>query len=266
MTERHDKIRSLLDVGVSPTVETLAERAIAVLASKRSSGTQVLSERLVTDLMKSVQSDEPSQMRTTIVDIMHSGIPAEEIIDFYIPEAARRLGEQWCTDGLGFADVTIGVARLQRVMRDLSIDARQYVYAGRGMASVLVVVVPDEYHTLGAMVLTEQFRRVGLSVRLMLGDDAQETQRTVATGDFDAIFVSLAVVERLGAVRDLIRSMRQVLPKPTPIVVGGAIGNNGLDVKKLTGADHATTDPQRALRLCGLTTSPQGARRRATPA
>ncbi|MEO0702000.1 MAG: hypothetical protein AAFY80_07675 [Pseudomonadota bacterium] len=264
MTDRHDKIRSLLDVGSTPTVETLAERAIAVLASKRSTGSQVLSERLVVDLMNSAQSDDASQMRTAVVDLMHAGIPAEEIIDFYIPEAARRLGERWCEDGVSFADVTIGVARLQRMLRDLSIDPRQHAFAGKGMASVLVVVVADEYHALGAMVLTEQFRRIGLSVRLMLGDDTHETQRVVATGDFDAIFCSLAVVERLGAVRDLIRSMRQVLPKATPIVVGGAIGNSGLNVKKLTGADHATSDPQRALRLCGLTTSHQGARRRAT--
>ena len=208
--------------------------------------------------------DDPSLLRGALLDLTHAGIPPEEVIDFYVPEAARRLGEQWCEDGLSFADVTIGVARLQRIVRDLSIDPRNHVHAGRGTKSILVAVAEGEYHTLGAMILTEQFRRIGASVRLLFGDDARDTQRIVATGDFDAIFVSLAVPDRLGPVRELIDQVRQVLPKPTPIVVGGAIGNSGLDVKKLTGADYATTDPKEALRLCGLTISHHGARRRAT--
>ncbi|MEM6961490.1 MAG: zinc-ribbon domain-containing protein, partial [Myxococcota bacterium] len=71
-------------------------------------------------------------------------------------------------------------------------------------------------------------RERGDIVRLLLGDDARDTQRIVATGDFDAIFFSVAVAEGLVPVRNLIRQVRQVLPKPTPIVVGGAIGISGL--------------------------------------
>ncbi|MEM7778695.1 MAG: cobalamin B12-binding domain-containing protein [Pseudomonadota bacterium] len=264
MTDRHESTRHQTDLRAAPTVESLAERAIAVLASKRATGGQVLSESLVLGLIRGAEADDPSELRTAVLDLNHAGVPPEEIIDFYIPEAARRMGEQWCEDGMSFADVTIGVARLQRVMRNLSIDPRQHSHAGRGTTSILVSVVEGEYHTLGAMVLTEQFRRMGVSVRLLLGDDARDTQRIVATGDFDAIFFSVAVAEGLVPVRNLIRQVRQVLPKPTPIVVGGAIGISGLDVKKLTGADHATTDAKEALRQCGLTISPPGARLRAT--
>ncbi|MEL6642443.1 MAG: cobalamin B12-binding domain-containing protein [Pseudomonadota bacterium] len=264
MTDRQDSRRLRTEGGAAPTFESLAEHAIAMLASKRAPGGLVLSERLVLDLIDGAQADDPDRLRTAVVDLTHTGIPPEEIIDYYIPEAARRMGEQWCEDQMGFADVTIGVARLQRAMRDLSIDPRQHANAGRGTVSILVAVAEGDYHTLGAMVLTEQFRRIGVSVRLLLGDDARDTQRIVATGDFDAIFFSLAVAEGLGPLRDLIDQVRQVLPKPTPIVVGGAVGTSGLNIKKLTGADHATTDLKEALRLCGLKISPQGARQRAT--
>ncbi|MEO0654712.1 MAG: cobalamin B12-binding domain-containing protein, partial [Pseudomonadota bacterium] len=264
MTDHRDRIRSLLDAGATPTVESLAERAVAVLASKRANSGQVLSEKLVQDLIDSAGSDDPVHTLETIADIQRAGVPAREIIDYYIPEAARRLGDKWCEDELGFADVTISVARLQRALREIGVAPRQNASAGHRVASVLVTVVEGEFHTLGAMVLTEQFRRLGLSVRLLLGNEEFEAQRVVATGDFDAIFVSVGVAERLGVTRDLIADLRQVLPQATPIVVGGAIGISERDVKKRTGADFATNDPQEALRLCGLTISPQGARRRAT--
>ncbi|MBT8475343.1 MAG: cobalamin B12-binding domain-containing protein [Alphaproteobacteria bacterium] len=201
-------------------------------------------------------------MSAAIRDLLHSGIPSDDILEFYIPEAARRFGEAWCSDGLSFADVTIAVARLQRSLREIVETPRDRTGRRKVAHSVLVIVVPDEYHTLGAMVMTEQFRRAGISVRLRLGDNLNETLRAVAHGQFDAIFLSAGGTEKLDHVRDLVEKTRRAAAKPTPIVVGGAVMTSGLDIKKLTGADHSTTDPRHALQLCGLKISNPGAAQR----
>ena len=113
------------------------------------------------------------------------------------------------------------------------------------------------------LIMTEQFRRLGLSVRLLLGESNRKVLTTVADGHFDAIFFSVAVAEKLADLRELVEGSRRVAEHGTPIVVGGAIGQAGTDIRKLTGADIAANDPKEALRLCGLKISPPGAKRRA---
>lgn len=242
------------DETVDATVATLASRAIAVLASKRARTRPVLSERLVLQMIAAARDPRDSVMRGAVTDLLHSGIPAVEVLDFYIPEAARRLGESWMTDRLGFADVTIATARLQRVVRFLA--DRPGIRATDARLSILLVVAEGEYHTLGPMIMAEQLRRKGISVRLVLGESNREVLKTVAEGHFDAIFFSISSSDKLADVKDLVEKTRKALGTPTPIVAGGPIGRLRNDGRTLTGADHFTSDPKEALRLCGLTVSP----------
>jgi MerR family transcriptional regulator, light-induced transcriptional regulator len=83
-----------------------------------------------------------------------AGIRREDIADFYVPEVARRLGAAWCEDRTSFADVTVGTARLQGLLREIGPDWFSDARLGdRPPVCVLVVVSRDEFHTLGAMVL-----------------------------------------------------------------------------------------------------------------
>lgn len=240
------------------SVTSLAETALAVLASKSASGRPPMSEDLLADLTDAARARNGTAVDAAVEHLFRVGIPAEEIMDFYIPEAARRLGEDWCSDAMGFAEVTIGSAHLQRALRGLMARAGDPGLARRAQNSVLVVVMENHYHTLGAMVVAHQLRRLGASVRLLLGEADRRVLQTVASGHFDAIFLSIAMVERLSALRDLVEKIRQTLPAPVPIVVGGAVGNLGTDVGEVTGADYTATNANEALRLCGLTVTAPG--------
>lgn len=185
-----------------------------------------------------------------------AGLEWDEIIDDYIPAAARRLGEMWCEDELGFADVTIGTARLQSMLRDMA-PAWSTEQSGDPLApNVILIVREDDYHTLGAMVAATQLRRLGLSVRLVLGLPDREVALLVAGKSFDAVLISASSSEKLDSVRDLVKNIREALVPPAPIVVGGTILETDRDVTAFTGADYATSDPQEVLRLCGLRISP----------
>jgi methanogenic corrinoid protein MtbC1 len=261
-TDRATRARTGAEVG--STVETLASRALGVLASKRVSAASLLSERFVDELSEAVRSDDPVRRLAVVRDMLDARIRPEDIGDFYIPEVARRLGAAWCEDHLSFADVTIGSARLQGLLKEVDatrVDSAQHDSDAPGL---LVVVQADEFHTLGAMVMCGQLARLGVSVKLAMGQSESDILRIVAAGQFDAIFISVAQSERVAQLRRLVDKIRAAAVRPVPVVIGGSVVTRVADIKTKTGADHATTDPKEALRACGLKSSVKGARRRAT--
>lgn len=265
MTDSTDRvIRSMSGAETGSKVETLASRALGVLASKRVSAASLLSERFLEELSLAVRGEDPGRRHAVLRDMIAARIRPEDIADFYIPEIARRLGAAWCEDGLSFADVTIGVARLQGLLKDLSAAWTDDIRLDPDAPGLLVVVLADEFHTLGAMVLCGQLARLGVSVKLAMGQGESELLRTVAAGQFDAILISAAQGERLARLRKLVEKIKAASVRPTPVVIGGSVVTRVTDIKTQTGADHATTDPREALRACGLKISVHGARRRAT--
>ena len=228
-------------------VEMLAGRALMLLARRRTAPRPRLSETFVTRLRETALDPDPGR-RGRLVDVMREAHIADDtIVDHYIPEVARRLGVDWVENRLSFAEVTVGSARLQSIVRDLLADPAPDFGGG---PSVAVLVAPDETHTLGAAVIASQLRRQGAAVTLTL-DGADP----VADGSYDAVFVSVATSAALVTLPDFVKKLR-VIYGGAPIVVGGAaIGRKG-NAKDASGADHVATDISEAIRLCGLRTSP----------
>lgn len=192
-----------------------------------------------------------------------TGITANDIADHYIPALARDMGELWCSDQLSFAEVTIGVARLQSILRDLGPDWAGDRFAQSGAATILLVVAEGEFHTLGAMVMAGQLRRKGFSVSLSLGLHTADIEKKFRQTSFDAVFVSASRGEKLEKLRKIVEALRNALACVTPIVIGGTLLEIETDIAVLTGADVVTNDPDEALKLCGLTISPEKRKTRA---
>lgn len=246
--------------GSSPSAMSRRGAALAsgasdhlTVVSRRNASPRGRPDEGLLSLLESALLQPDRSARTEAVSRMiESGLCWDEIVDDYIPAAARRMGDLWCEDEVGFADVTIATARLQSMLRDMAPGWAAERADDPAAPNVLLVVREDDYHTLGAMVAAAQLRRIGLSVRLSLGLPAAEVARLVAEKRFDAILVSASAGENLDSLRKLVKIMRQALVSPTPIVVGGTILESDRDVKACTGADHATCDPNEVLRLCGL--------------
>ncbi len=240
-------------------VRSLANEALRVLAFQKGAGPARMSERLLVRLRDAVLSSDFDARSHAIRDLRSNGVSVEDLIDLYVPEIARRLGAEWCADQTSFADVTIGAARLQGLLRDL-LNESAPVRAPRNAAGVAVVVIADEYHTLGALVLTAQLRRLGVSVRLLLGSSTQSVLDLMAgEAQFDAILISASHAETLVQLGHFVEKLRKQTNRSVPIVVGGPVMETGTDVKAATGADFATSDVVEALRLCQLKISPHTA-------
>lgn len=203
-------------------------------------------------LEAAAQSPDPGMCQKAVGQLLSQGIRPEEVADFYIPEAARRMGEAWCKDEIGFANVTIGASRLQSMLRELSQIWARDSEAKADAPTVLLIVAHDIHHTLGAMVVSGQLRRKGVSVRLMLNARPHDAAAAARRGNYDAIFLSASCGEKLESLRKIVDSIRQDQDQPTPIVIGGTVLSEKTNVLKKTGADYTTNDPDEALDLCGL--------------
>ncbi|MEL6914629.1 MAG: cobalamin-dependent protein [Pseudomonadota bacterium] len=204
---------------------------------------------LLEELIAAVMAFEDAPRQAVLARFSAAGISRAGIVDRYIPAAAHKLGAAWCEDQMSFADVTIGSARLQAVLRDL----RAPQVTDPGAQSVLVAVPQDAYHTLGAGIVADRLRRVGVAPQMALGLGALELSELVETHDFNAVLISAAASQRLESVRDMVNCIRAASRSVTPIVVGGSITDMDTDIKTLTGADHVSNNPEEALRACGLT-------------
>lgn len=230
----------------------LVARALDTIAQRRARA-DATSAKWIARLRAAVTTPDPAE-RDPPYQRCASGVSVAQIRDVYVPAVARELGDEWCADQVSFADVTIGSARLQALLRDSALSAED----PNGPADdIMVMVLADEYHTLGAMVLTGQLRRFGASVRLVLGRPAEEVRHIATDSDFDVVMVSVALSDDLGAVHQTITALRRATEGKVPLIVGGGIVEIGHDaVIRLTGADHVTSDPQEALRLAGHDATP----------
>lgn len=235
-------------------VESLATQVLSALALRSDPTGQSLDAGLLAGFCADILRGGPSIQTGSVADLLRQGVNVGAIIDGYIPAVARELGERWCRDELSFADVTIGTARLQAIVRELSAPRAADAISGGDAPNVMLIVPLDEYHTLGGQTAASQMRRLGLSVCLCLGQSDEEILQKVASRQFDLIAISVSCRQAFDAARRLVTGVRRHAPAGVPILIGGRVIDCGEDVCALTGADVACSDPEEALRLCGIRT------------
>jgi hypothetical protein len=138
-----------------------------------------------------------------------------------IEPAARRLGDLWQADQCTDVDVTLGLWRLQQVVRDLGLGATRVHKPDAPV--VLVVPHPGETHLLGAALDTEMLWLAGWSPKVEFPADAATLDGLVAGTWIDALDVSLSTAlgreHRLPQLAETIAHARLASMNPDLVVV-----------------------------------------------
>ncbi|MGX9355957.1 cobalamin B12-binding domain-containing protein [Roseobacteraceae bacterium S113] len=173
-----------------------------------------------------------------------------ETVDAYIPNAARRLGQLWSEDIVGFAEVSIGTARLQALAHEISgkwtLDAEGSMFRS---ADLTIATLQGEDHTLGAVTLCTLLRRKGHNVDLRLGVTPKALLAELKSGRQDALMLSCSRPEGLASLARVIQDARNHLEKTPVLAVGGVVLEHAADIKEQTGADLVTRDINQVLKL-----------------
>ncbi|WKA30451.1 cobalamin B12-binding domain-containing protein [Bradyrhizobium roseum] len=183
--------------------------------------------------------------------LLAKGISVESIFLELLAPAARQLGTLWESDAADFANVTLGVGRLQLIMRRLGdrfTDESNAFHAGE---SVLLTIIPGEQHSFGLSMVAEFFRRAGWNLCTGPFSSHQELTSLVQNHWFDIVGFSVSSDRRLDELKKDIHDIRRdSRNRHVGIIIGGPMVIAHPDLVASMGADmmsaDASTAPQQA--------------------
>lgn len=231
----------------------LALEAVGRLAAKRLVGVGTLRTAYLERMIEILGSSDPATVELLVSEFRQARIPSEQIADLYIPAAARRLGEDWLEDRASFAQVTIGVARLQDLLHAIQSDWTADNSDPVNQSAVLMIIPPGEQHTLGAMVVASGLRRKGISVCVRIAPGLNDLAALMANRRFDAALITIGSTDRVEMCVKLVKTLSQISNGSLRIAVGGCITDDCKKPLSETGADLVTNDVSAVVAQFGLT-------------
>lgn len=193
---------------------------------------------------------EAASLLEEVDGFIAEGACVETICLDLLAPAARALGEMWERDECDFLDVTMGLWRLQEVMREIA--ARSPAERG-GLAmpcSALFSPMPGDHHSFGTLMIEEVFARGGWQSEALVKPERRELLDRVARQPFDLIGLTLARDCPRAALSNLIKAIRNVSAnRHIVVLVGGRMINESPGMATAVGADGTGADALAALEL-----------------
>jgi methanogenic corrinoid protein MtbC1 len=176
------------------------------------------------------------------------GATVETLFLDLLAPAARRLGELWTADLVDFVEVTIGLGRLQQVLREFTpAFQRDALLRSRGRRLLMVPAI-GEQHTFGLTMVAEFFRRAGWVVWRSFGPSG-ELVELVRQEWFSVVGFSLGSETRLDALASEIRAVRRAsCNRAIGVMVGGPVFVAHPELVPQVGADATANDGRDAPR------------------
>lgn len=178
------------------------------------------------------------------------GASVETVCLDLLAPAARKLGEMWESDECDFLHVTMGLWRLQEVMREIAARSPTEERVAKLPRSALFSPMPGDLHNFGTMMIEEVFARAGWQSEALVKPERRELLDRLSRTPFDLVGLTLARDCPSAALSNLIKAMRNVSANPHIIVlVGGRMINENPDLAIDVGADGTGADALAALEL-----------------
>ncbi|MDG1128434.1 hypothetical protein A8B83_11120 [Rhodobacteraceae bacterium EhC02] len=195
-------------------------------------------------LVKALLSDRHAAASDMLVGLQADGLPLSEVYIGYISGAARRLGQLWDNDEIGFLQVTLATSRLTAIICGLK--KVFYDREGSPKRRALFAACPGESHVMGVSMAADLFRREGWEIDLEIGQDHDDLLMAQHMGDYPVIGLSASSDAMILPLARFIRAARLLTPGAL-IYVAGEITHLHADIATTVGANGVLNDPVTAL-------------------
>lgn len=245
--EQHDSVNTIIESEIIPRL-LMAHSATETRTRSR--------------LLRSITPDEAAHfallplrleaaaLLEEVDGFIAKGASVETICLDLLAPAARKLGEMWERDECDFLDVTMGLWRLQEVMREVAARSPVDLVGMATPCSALFSPMPGDHHNFGTLMLDEVFARSGWRSEALVKPERRELLDRLARQSFDLLGLTLARDCPSAALSNLIRAVRNVSANPHIIVlVGGRMINENPGMAMEVGADGTGADALAALEL-----------------
>lgn len=178
------------------------------------------------------------------------GVSVEAICVDLLAPAARCLGEMWDRDECDFIDVTMGLWRLQEVMREISARSPAGCRPAPEPRSALFCPMPGDMHNFGALMIEEVFARAGWQSEVLVKTERRDLLERLSRTPFDVVGLTLTRDCPSAALGNLIKAIRGASANPhVAVIVGGRVVNLNPAIVEEAGADGTGSDALGALEL-----------------
>jgi MerR family transcriptional regulator, light-induced transcriptional regulator len=193
---------------------------------------------------------EANELLDRVEGYLARGASVESIFVDLLAPAARQLGKFWEDDVCDFVDVTMGLWRLQEVMREIAMRVPGVAQSIQAPRCALFSPMPGEQHSFGALMVAEVFSRAGWTSESLIEPCRQELLQVLAATNFDLVGLTVSCDCPSGALSSLITAMRSVSKNPViQVLIGGRAVNAEPALAERVGADGTAPDGRSALAL-----------------
>ncbi len=187
---------------------------------------KTLDDEEINKLTNLLIDTEEGSFELAITVLKTHGAPIDYIVLELIPAIARKLGKHWEDDSLSFADVSIGVNKLERVIHKLDFLFQANQLERQQNKAILVTGFPGSQHSLGSLIFANFLIYSGWQVHRPNQVNIDSIVYGVSSKDLQAVAISVGTSEQLEQLPNLINLLRQKSKNPKIIVlIGGPLYN-----------------------------------------
>jgi methanogenic corrinoid protein MtbC1 len=181
---------------------------------------------------------------------LESGNSVETIYIDLLAPAARKLGEYWEDDSEDFVGVTMGLWRIQEILRELTLRIPPKSRPGHGQRSALFSTMPGEQHSFGTLMLAECFQRAGWDTDVLIEPTQSELTGKCAKRHYDLVGLTVSRDCSTGSLSSVVSTVKAVSGNPhICVMVGGRVINEQPELVDECGADATAIDAISAVML-----------------
>ncbi len=183
---------------------------------------------------------------------LQRGVSTDTVFVELLAPAARRLGVLWEDDLCDFVDVTMGLWRLQEIVRELSSRIPESFGDPVAARRALFSVMPGDQHSFGTVVIDDVFRRAGWTSEALPECTTPDLLDRVARASIDLVGLTITHDDHIARLPSLILALRSVSRNPRLcIMIGGRVVSDNPHVVTQVGADGTAPDAKEALHTAG---------------
>lgn len=182
-----------------------------------------------------------------IANLSDQGVSMESIYLDLLSPTARLLGDRWVEDLADFSTVTLGLSKLQQILRSLS-HTLETSEPELSEKHAMLVTVPGEQHGFGVAMVGEFFRRAGWNVWTGTPESDDEILDLLGSHPYDVVGFSISCDMHYPALERIVNKVRDMSSKPdVGLLLGGRFSIENASFVGQLNADIVGIDPYRAV-------------------
>jgi len=200
-----------------------------------------------------ILADDMEQARAEADRVIVQNGGRDRLLQDLLTPAARMIGEMWERDDCDFMAVTLGVYRLDQIMKETAAAGDRAGVLSGHEHRILLLPAPGEQHSFGLGMVADAFREGGWCVRSGPAVSRAQLLRLVRDEWFDVVGLSVSADRALKGLSSCLRAVRAASCNPSVyIMLGGRAFSEFAERARFLGADATAKDAQEALANANL--------------